>query len=135
MSTVLIRLKIKDGMEKRYEEIQKALYEQTHRLEKGVLRYEAWRCQDPGVYYCLLAFADYNTFLIGHQISDHHEEATPPLMEVIEDEQLEWVDPVQGASPLPPTNTQELPEDAPDIAKTYDEILRIVAPNWWNELR
>ena len=88
MSTVLIRLKIKDGMEKRYEEIQKALYEQTHRLEKGVLRYEAWRCQDPGVYYCLLAFADYNTFLIGHQISDHHEEATPPLMEVIEDEQL-----------------------------------------------
>ena len=34
MSTVLIRLKIKDGMEKRYEEIQKALYEQTHRLEK-----------------------------------------------------------------------------------------------------
>ena len=69
------------------------------------------------------------------QISDHHEEATPPLMEVIEDEQLEWVDPVQGASPLPPTNPQELPEDAPDIAKTYDEILRIVAPNWWNELR
>ena len=56
-------------------------------------------------------------------------------MEVIEDEQLEWVDPVQGASPLPPTNPQELPEDAPDIAKTYDEILRIVAPNWWNELR
>ena len=135
MSTVLIRLKIKDGMEKRYEEIQKALYEQTHRLEKGVLRYEAWRCQDPGVYYCLLAFADYNTFLIAHQLSAHHEEATPPLMEVIEDEQLEWVDPVQGASPLPPTNPQELPEDAPDIAKTYDEILRIVAPNWWNELR
>ena len=63
------------------------------------------------------------------------EEATPPLMEVIEEEGIEWVDPIQGASPLPSTNPQELPADAPDIARTYDEVLRVLAPEWWASLR
>lgn len=135
MATVLITLKIREGMEARYERIQKDLYEKTHRLEPRVLRYEMWRGREPRSYYCLLSFPDYATFLIDHQISDHHEEATPPLMEVIEEEGIEWVDPIQGASPLPPTNPQELPADAPDVARTYDEVLRVLAPAWWAALR
>ena len=135
MATVLITLRIREGMEARYEEIQKDLYEKTHCLEPDVLRYEMWRGREPRSYYCLLSFPDYNTFLINHQISDHHEEATPPLMEVIEEEGIEWVDPIQGASPLPPSNPQELPADAPDIARTYDEVLRVLAPDWWASLR
>ena len=135
MATVLITLRIREGMEARYEQIQKDLYEKTHRLEPKVLRYEMWRGREPRSYYCLLSFPDYNTFLIDHQISDHHEEATPPLMEVIEEEGIEWVDPIQGASPLPPTNPQELPAGAPDVARTYDEVLRVLAPEWWASLR
>jgi hypothetical protein len=135
MATVLIRLKIKPGMEQRYEEIQKDLYEKTHRLEPKVLRYEMWRGQEEGSYYCLLAFPDYLSFLIDHQISDHHEEATPPLMEVIAEESLEWVDPIQGASPLPPTEAQEPPAGAPDIASTYHQMLRVQVAHWWTALR
>ena len=135
MATVLITLKVKEGMEARYEEIQKDLYEKTHSLESDVLRYEMWRGQEPRSYYCILSFPDYNTFLIKHQISEHHEDATPPLMEVIEEEGIEWVDPIQGASPLPPTNQQDLPADAPEIARTYDEILRVAVPGWWASLR
>ena len=135
MATVLITLKIKEGMEARYEEIQKDLYEKTHSIEKDVLRYEMWRGTEPRSYYCLLSFPDYNTFMINHQISPHHEDATPPLMEVIEEEGIEWVDPIQGASPLPPTNEQDLPADAPELARTYGEMLKVVAPNWWMSLR
>jgi hypothetical protein len=135
MATVLIRLKIKPGMEARYEAIQKELYEQTHRLEPKVLRYEMWRGQEEGSYYCLLAFPDYLGFLIDHQISDHHEAATPPLMEVIAEESIEWVDPIQGASPLPPTEPQEPPAGAPAIAATYHEVLRVQLADWWTKLR
>ena len=135
MATMLIRLKIKPGAEARYEAIQKDLYEKTHRLEKGVLRYEMWRGQETGVYYCILAFPDFNTFMLDHQISAHHEDATPPLMEVIEDESIEWVDPIQGASPLPPTVPQDLPADAPQIARTYAEVFRLTCPAWWASLR
>ena len=76
-----------------------------------------------------------DTNSIKHQISDHHEDATPPLMEVIEEEGIEWVDPIQGASPLPSTNPQDVPADAPEIAKTYDEVLRVAVPDWWASLR
>ena len=135
MATVLIRLKIKPGMEARYEEIQKDLYEKTHRLEPKVLRYEMWRGQEEGSYYCLLGFPDYLGFLIDHQISDHHEDATPPLMEVIAEESLEWVDPIQGASPLPATDPQDVPADAPEIAKTYHQGLAVQLADWWEKLR
>ena len=135
MATMLIRLKIKPGMEARYEEIQKNLYEMTHRLEPDALRYEMWRGAEPGLYYCILAFPDINTFLLKHQISDHHEVATPPLMEVIESESIEWVDPIQGASPLPPTNPQDLPADAPEIARTYAQVFKVACPEWWQSLR
>ena len=135
MATMLIRLKIKPGMEARYEEIQRDLYEKTHRLETDVLRYEMWRGEAPGSYYCILSFPDINTFLLKHQISDHHEVATPPLLEVFESESIEWVDPIQGASPLPPTDPQDLPEDAPEIAHTYAQAFRVASPAWWRALR
>ena len=94
-----------------------------------------WRGAEPGCYYCILAFPDINTFLLKHQISDHHEVATPPLMEVIESESIEWVDPIQGASALPPTNPQNLPADAPEIALTYAQVFKVVCPDWWQSLR
>jgi hypothetical protein len=135
MATMLIRLKIKAGAEARYEAIQRDLYEKTHRLEPDALRYEMWRAEEPGRYYCLLSFPDINTFLLKHQISDHHEIATPPLMEVIEEETIEWVDPIKGASELPPTNPRDLPADAPEIARTYARMFQVAAPAWWRTMR
>jgi hypothetical protein len=135
MATMLIRLKIRSGMEARYEALQKDLYEKTHRLEKNVLRYEMWRGEAPRSYYCLLAYPDFNTFMFEHQISGYHEEATPPLLDVIEEETIEWVDPVQGASSLPPTREQGLPPNAPEIARTYAEVFNLTCPSWWAALR
>ena len=47
-----------------------------------------------------------------HQTSDHHE--APDFPALLEEIHLEWLDPVQGASDLAPSNPQTVPADASD---------------------
>ena len=136
MATLLVKLKIKPGMEARYEQIQSDLYQQTHDIEKGVVRrYEAWRGTEERTYYAILSYDDYYTFMRDHQTSSHHELATPPLMEVIEAESIEWVDPLPRASDLPPTTDQELPEEASPLVRRYHEAMGFSVPGWWANVR
>jgi quinol monooxygenase YgiN len=100
MATILAHLTVKPGEEQRFEAIARHLYTATHDTETGVRRYEYWRGAEPRSYYTLLAFDDFVTF-IGHQTSPHHESASPDLGAVLESIRLEWVDPLEGASPLP----------------------------------
>jgi hypothetical protein len=135
MATMLIRLKIKPGCESRFEEIQTDLYKKTLSLEKDVLCYEFWRGQTPGSYYCILSFKDYHSFILHHQISAHHEAATPSLLAVFDEVDVEWVDPIQGASAFPPTNPQSLPADAPELARNYAQSFNLACADWWIALR
>lgn len=102
MATILAHIRVRPGAEARFEEVARALHDATHRSEDGVLRYEYWRGTDERAYYALLSFTDHAAF-VAHQRSDHHEAASPELGELIESIRLEWVDPVGGASELPPT--------------------------------
>lgn len=51
--------------------------------------------------------------------SDQHEAATPRLGELIADMKLEWVDPIEGGSLLPPTTMQPLRGGADALSRRY----------------
>ena len=134
MATLLAHIKVRSGMEARFEELATELFQATHANERAVRRYEYFRGADPGTYYALLSFDDYHGFL-EHQASDHHEVAAPQLGEVTESMRLEWVDPVEQASPLVPTDHQPLPEGASPVAAHYHERFGDITADWWRSLR
>ena len=134
MATILAHIRVREGAERRFEEIARGLYEGTHRLERGVRRYEYWRGAEPRSYYTLLAFDDFHAF-IAHQTSPHHESASPDLGAVIEDLRLEWLDPVADASPLPETRAQDVGDDAGELARRYAEVFAADVAAWWLPLR
>ena len=134
MATLLAHISVRPGAEADFEAIARALYERTHADERGVLRYEYWRGSEPRSYYTLLAFDDHRAF-IRHQTSDHHEAASPQLGPVIERIRLEWVDPVDGAAPLGPTEMQPAPDGADDLTVAYTERYAALVAEWWAPLR
>ncbi len=134
MATILAHITVREGAEAEFERIARTLYDGTHRLERGVRRYEYWRGREPRTYYTLLAFDDFRTFL-GHQASPHHESASPELGRLIEDLRLEWLDPVAGASPLPETRSQVVADDADDLTRRQAAAFAIDVADWWLALR
>jgi quinol monooxygenase YgiN len=134
MATILAHLTIKPGCEQRFEAIAKDLFAGTHLHEPKMLRYEYWRGHDPRTYYTLLSFDDHRAF-IEHQVSDHHESASPQLGEVCESIRLEWVDPIAGASDLPPTDHQPAAEGADELTRRYTDRFAAKVADWWLALR
>ncbi len=57
------------------------------------------------------------------------------LMESIAELRLEWVDPVQGASPLPAAPPQPLASDALALVRRYTEMMPVVMADGWVPLR
>ena len=131
MATLLAHIQVKRGQEARFEAIAAKLHDETHRNETGCLRYEYWRGAKPGFYYALLSFDDFHGFL-RHQVSDHHEEASPNIRDICLDVKLEWVDPMGESSPLPATRMQELPEGADEKTALYHNLFAADIQDWWN---
>lgn len=134
MATILAHIKIKPGCEAEMEAMAPALFRATHDHETRVLRYEYWRGQEERTYYTLLAFEDYQAFLF-HQASPHHETLTANFRNIIESFRVEWIDPIQGASPLPATNQQPAPDDANELQKAYSQSMPAEVAAWWLPLR
>ena len=133
MATILAHIQIHPGRELDFEHLVQDLFAVTQ-LEEGNRHYEYWRGANPRLYYCLLAFDDFNAF-IEHQTSDHHEESSPKLGELIEDMRLEWVDPVEGASRLPATHSQPMPPAADELTRRYHKLFAPTIQKWWDPLR
>lgn len=134
MATILAHIRIKPGSEAAFEQIARAMFSASHGKEPNLKLYEYWRSQTPSQYYCLLAFDDFLSFM-NHQSSPHHEAAAEPLMTVISELKLEWIDPVQGASPLPATQPQAVPANADALVRRYAEMMPVVLADWWLPLR
>lgn len=134
MATILAHLKVKEGSERAFEEISRDLYQASHAGEEGLLRYEYWRGSEPRTYYTLLSFADFAAF-IAHQTSDHHEAASPKLGAVLEGLRLEWVDPLDDASPLLPTEAQDLSAAEDALTRLYAQRFAAQVAPWWIPLR
>jgi len=130
MATLLAHIQVKPGHEADFEAIAAELHRDTHLEETGCLRYEYWRGAAPGFYYSLLSFEDFHAFL-RHQVSDHHEAASPRIGDVCEKVKLEWVDPLDDSSPLPPTRMQALPEGADEKTTLYHEAFAALTQEWW----
>ena len=133
MATILAHIRIHPGKEVEFETLAREIFEGTAR-EAGKRHYEYWRGAEPGFYYCLLAFEDFHAFIV-HQTSEHHEKASPELGKLIEKMRLEWVDPVQGASDLPPTQMQPLPEGADELTARYHKLFAATLQDWWQPVR
>ena len=94
------------------------------------MRFQTFGFAEPGFYYSLLSFDDFHGFL-RHQVSDHHEAASPGIQEICLSVKLEWVDPLGDSSPLPPTRMQALPDGADEKTTHYHEAFAAVAQEWW----
>ncbi|MDX2236346.1 MAG: antibiotic biosynthesis monooxygenase [Hyphomonadaceae bacterium] len=130
MAAILAHIQIKPGKEAFFEATVQTLYAQSHAEEQHLLRYEYWRGQKPGLYYCLLSFTDYAGFM-AHQTSAHHEAAIPALSEALQSIDLEWIDPVPGAADAPPTIPMALGEAASALAKAYAQQIAVRVAGWW----
>jgi len=134
MATLLAHITVRPGSEAEFESLATTLHERTHATETGVRRYEYWRGSEPRTYYTLLAFDDHRAF-IAHQTSDHHEAASPQLGSLIERLRLEWLDPVEGACELPPTEMQPAPTGSGDLTVAYTARFAAAIADWWTPLR
>ncbi len=134
MATLLAHITVRSGSEGRFEEIARELFERTHADEPDVLHYEYWRGAAERTYYSLLSFTDHRAFIV-HQTSEHHEIASPQIGAVVESIRLEWVDPIAGASGLPPTDAQDAPDGADELTATYAERFAADVADWWLALR
>jgi len=134
MATLLAHITVKPGCEERFETLARVLHEATHLSETAVRHYDYWRGADDRTYYTLLSFDDHRGFVI-HQTSDHHEEASPVIGELVEAIRLEWVDPVQGASDLPPTVMQPASAGADELTVLYTDRFAAQIADWWLALR
>ncbi len=132
MATLLAHIRVRPGRERDFEDVIRPLYAATHALEPNCRRYEYWRGAEPRSYYCLLSFRDFVGFM-EHQASPHHE--SPDFGALLEHIRLEWVDPVQGASDLAPTDAQPLPADATDLMRAYAARMPAEVADWWGSLR
>jgi quinol monooxygenase YgiN len=130
MATLLAHIQVKQGREAEFETIAAELYRETRAHEPACLRYEYWRGAEPGHYYSLLSFEDFHAFL-RHQVSDHHETASPRIGDTCETVRLEWIDPIADCSELPATEMQPLPGGADEKTTLYHRVFAAVVQEWW----
>ena len=128
MATLLAHIKVREGAEAQWEAIMRSLVDQTLEHESEVLRYEYWKGEQPRSYYGLLSFTSKRAFF-EHQDADYHRnQAYGDCIEAI---RLEFVDPVQGAAPLPATENPALPADTPAEVMEWEQQTPISIAPWW----
>ena len=128
MATILAHIEIQPGKEEEWEAIMSDMVTRTFAEEENVLRYEYHKGQKPNFYYCLLSFTDKWAFYL-HQASDYHE--GHDFAAVIANLELEYLDPVQGASGLPATENPPLPADASEVLRQTEAAFPIAIAEWW----
>ena len=110
----------------------KEMYRRTHAEEPGCIRYEYYRGAARGNYYCLLSFTDRLAFL-KHQVSEYHEGFD--FASMIAALEMEWVDPVEDASPLRSTEADALPPGVDAAISAAAETYPVVVQDWWQAYR
>lgn len=133
MASSLIRMRVKAGMGEQFEALARSLYADSHAHEPALRRYEYWRGQEPDTYYCLQSFDDYRGF-IAHETAPYHEAAAEPIMALIEDFDLQWIDAVEGAAPFASSREQDLPASAGERERLYASLFPLARAGWWPQL-
>ena len=132
MATLLCHITIKPGRVSEFEAVMREMYRRTHAEEPNCIRYEYFRAARENSYYCLLSFTDRLSFL-QHQVSDYHE--GHDFAGMIEALEMEWVDPVDAASPLGQTEEEALSPDAEEALQAASELYPVTVQGWWQAHR
>ncbi|WP_101758032.1 putative quinol monooxygenase [Oceanicoccus sp. KOV_DT_Chl] len=130
MATLLAHIQVFSGKEADFENVMKEMYRITHATEPNCLRYEYWRGEKEGFYYCLLSYKTNQDFW-EHQASDHHEGYMQDFVACIEDLRLESLDPVANASPLMPAAEQAVSASVSAAVKKQALAFPIGVKGWW----
>ena len=130
MTTLLAHIEIKPGREAQFEDIMRDMVKKTLSEEDGVLRYEYFKGQQDNFYYCLLAFRDKWAFY-AHQNSPYHE--GHDFGAVLQSIRLEYLDPVQGACPLPETLDPPIDSDTPSDMVEASKKYPLSIASWWGQ--
>lgn len=133
MASSLIKMRVKAGMADEFEALARSLYADSHAHEPGLRRYEYWRGQEPNIYYCLQSFHAYRDF-IAHEIAPYHEAAGEPIMALIEDFELQWIDAVEDAAPFSHSREQPLSSGASERERFYASLFPLTRAAWWPAL-
>jgi quinol monooxygenase YgiN len=128
MATLMVRLKVRPGREEQFEAMIAELVDNTLTHESDVIRYEYWKGQEPLTWYAFLSFTGKVGFFT-HQDADYHR--NQPYDDNIESMQMEWLDPVEGASPLPRTLNPPLPQDTLARIAEWEDRSPIQPAAWW----
>ena len=134
MATCLAHIRVKDGKAAEFEELARGLYAAAIGHEPGMIRYEYWRGQEAGSYYCLESFSDGYAGFLAHETADYHEAAAEPIMALIADFSLEWIDPVVDAAPLGTSHEYTLGPDASARERLYADMFPLKLASWWLSL-
>lgn len=129
MTTILAHIEIQKGKEETFETIMTDMVKHTLD-EQGVLRYEYFKGQKPNLYYCLLSFEDKWAFY-RHQNSDHHE--GHDFADVIKTINLEYLDPVSNANPLPHTEDPPVTNDMDEGMQRTQKLYPTSIADWWKD--
>ncbi len=133
MSTLLAKAKLKPEFEDFFEDIARKVFRSTHDNESAVVRYEYYRGTDERTYYVLLSFENFDGFMT-HQVADYHHNVD--FMDCFEEFRLEWLDPINGASPLVESETEGTVDPSHgDLWNNYVRNHSETTPKWWLSLR
>lgn len=131
MATFLARMTVREDGIDTFEEAAAELHRLTHEREEGVLRYEYWRGNEPGAFYTFASFRDAEAF-IAHQVSEHHVAlAGGVMMKVIEDFDLQWIEPVGQLGIGPATRPMQLTGDEDETTLEYHRRFPVARAAWW----
>lgn len=100
MATLLAYIRVKPSALSNWEAAISGLVDRTFAEEHEVIRYEYWKGQQPNTYYALVSFTN-AAALTAHQQAQYYKAFS--IDTFIEAVEIEYVDPVHTASPLPQT--------------------------------
>ena len=85
MINVIVTLRIKSGSEARAEELLRELETETAENDKGCLRYQWYRAEQPGTYYLLERWSD-QAAIDAHLKAAHMARLLPQIAECAEEQ-------------------------------------------------
>lgn len=129
MATLLCQFTVRKECISDFEDKQRMMFVETNKGEH-IRLYQSFRSMNSGEYFVIMTFDSYKDF-IDHETSPHHEDQNATAM--IEAIQFHWLDPLEGASDLPPTDYQDLPDPTP-LQKKYIDMFQIHRAEWWPKI-
>jgi quinol monooxygenase YgiN len=134
MATMLAHIRVVPGRERDFEAAAAILWQRTNADEPHTIRYDYWRASEPSHYYALGCFESYDAFM-DHQLSPHHLAASAAFKGIVDNVDVEWIDPIDTANDLPATNMSPTSPNASERELLYRTRYPADPRPWWIPLR